>query len=70
VIYKGYVGRAVFDEEERTIRGRVVNLWRDGIDFESERADQIEDEFRTSVDEYLAFCREHDRKPEVPIPAD
>lgn len=67
MIYKGYIGRAAFDEEEKTIRGRVVNLRRDGIDFEAERADQIEDQFRTSVDEYLAFCREHDRDPEAPL---
>ena len=66
MIYKGYVGEAVFDEEEKTIRGRVVNLRRDGINFESEHAARVEDEFRASVDEYLAFCREQNRDPEAP----
>lgn len=67
MIYKGYIGQAVFDEEEKTIRGRVVNLRRDGINFESVRADEVEEEFRTSVDEYLSFCREQNREPEAPV---
>lgn len=63
--YKGYIGVAQFDEEARVFFGTVVNT-RDTITFESTDATRLEKEFRASVDEYLAFCRDEGRKPERP----
>jgi predicted HicB family RNase H-like nuclease len=63
--YKGYIGVAQFDEDAQVFFGRVVNA-RDTITFESSDAARLIDEFKASVDEYLAFCRDAGRKPERP----
>lgn len=63
--YKGYIGVAQFDEDARVFFGRVINT-RDTITFESTDSTKLEKEFRASVDEYLAFCRDEGKKPERP----
>jgi predicted HicB family RNase H-like nuclease len=64
--YKGYVGAIELDRQAGILQGRVVGI-RDVITFEAERADEIEREFHTSVDEYLAFCAERGQEPEPPF---
>jgi predicted HicB family RNase H-like nuclease len=53
--YKGYSAKVVFDEDANILHGEVINL-RDVITFEGETADELEQAFHDSVDDYLEFC--------------
>ena len=63
--YKGYAGRAEFDDEMRLFSVEVLDL-RDVITFRSTSAEGLEREFRDSVDDYLEFCEERGEQPNVP----
>jgi predicted HicB family RNase H-like nuclease len=63
--YKGYMGKVTFDESAETFYGTVINT-RDKITFQSDSAKMLKREFKTSVDSYIAFCREMGEEPEKP----
>ena len=65
MMYKGYTAKVVYDGEEGVLRGRVEGI-RDIVTFEAANADDVEREFRLSIDEYLAFCAEQGITPEQP----
>ncbi len=60
--YKGYTGEVAYDTEAKILYGHVIDF-DDVITFESERADEIEDEFHRSVDVYLDWCAERGKEP-------
>src|SRR3954468_18713654 len=64
--YKGYAGVVEGDEEAGILFGRVIGL-RDVITFQGETVAQAREEFRNSVDDYLAFCAERGEPPEKPF---
>jgi predicted HicB family RNase H-like nuclease len=53
--YKGYIGPV--EAEDGVFIGRVVGL-RDVITFEGTTFAEVEQAFRGSIDDYLAFCAE------------
>ena len=61
--YKGYVGTV--EAEDGTFVGRVTGL-RDVITFEGETFAEVEQAFRDSIDDYLAFCAERGEPPDRP----
>lgn len=61
--YKGYSARPEYSAEDRIFYGVVLGI-NDLVDFQSENAKDLENEFRQAVDEYLAFCAEIGKKPE------
>ena len=63
--YKGYVGRAEYDEQTGYFHGDVLGL-RDVITFEAKDVSGLEREFRKSVDVYLAFCASRGKTPDKP----
>lgn len=63
--YKGYTARIEIDPEAKALAGRVLDL-RDVIVFEGETVDDVEKQFHTSIDDYLAWCAEEGRKPDKP----
>ena len=63
--YKGYIAKVDIDIEEGILSGRVMNI-RDIIHFEAETLTQLEKEFKFSVDDYIAFCKEKGMEPEKP----
>ncbi len=63
--YKGYTGRAEYDDEAKIFHGEVLGL-RDIIAFQADNAKDIEQEFHISVDVYLEWCKERNEKPEKP----
>lgn len=63
--YKGYTAEVEFDADEGILYGRVLDL-RDIITFQSESTADIVQEFHTSVDEYLDFCKEQGIEPAKP----
>ncbi|MCA1667775.1 MAG: type II toxin-antitoxin system HicB family antitoxin [Thermomicrobia bacterium] len=64
--YKGYTGEVGYDIEAKILYGHVIDF-DDVITFESERADEIEDEFHRSVDLYLDWCAERGKEPKKPF---
>lgn len=63
--YKGYIGKVEYDDENRIFTGSVINL-RTVITFQGSSVDEIEQEFKASVDDYLAWCAEDGIAPERP----
>ena len=63
--YKGYIGKVEYDDENRVFTGGVVNV-RTVITFQGSTVDEIETEFKASVDDYLEWCKEDGVEPEKP----
>lgn len=61
--YKGYVGSV--EADDGTFSGRVAGL-RDVVTFEGETYAEVEQAFRASIDDYLAFCAERGEAPDRP----
>lgn len=61
--YKGYIGTV--EADDGVFIGRVLGL-RDVITFEGETFAEVEQAFRDSIDDYLAFCAEHGEPPDRP----
>jgi predicted HicB family RNase H-like nuclease len=63
VEYKGYTGMYGF--EDGVFHGRVAGI-ADIVTFEADKEENVEKEFRASVDDYLDFCSETKMSPERP----
>lgn len=63
--YKGYIGNVEYDDEAKIFAGSVINT-RDVITFQGTSVKEIEREFKKSVDDYLAWCKEDGVEPEKP----
>jgi predicted HicB family RNase H-like nuclease len=61
--YKGYVGKVEYDSDAKLFHGEVVGL-KDTITFQATNAEDLEREFRKSIDVYLDWCKELGEKPE------
>jgi predicted HicB family RNase H-like nuclease len=64
--YKGYVGLVEFDGEASIFHGEVVGI-RDVITFQGESVQELQQAFRASVDDYLAYCAERGEEPNKPF---
>ena len=61
--YKGYLG--MVEADDGVFAGRVVGL-RDIVTFEGSTFAEVEQAFRDSIDDYLAFCAERGEPPDRP----
>ena len=61
--YKGYIGHVEYDDDAKIFHGEVVGL-RDIITFQGKSVKELEQAFRESVDDYLAWCKKMGQKPE------
>jgi predicted HicB family RNase H-like nuclease len=61
--YKGYVGVVQFDDEAMIFHGEVIGL-RDVITFRGTTSEEIKNEFESSIDGYLDWCKELGQEPE------
>jgi predicted HicB family RNase H-like nuclease len=64
--YKSYTGVVQFDAEAMIFHGEVVGL-RDVITFRGTTPTEILEEFKTSIDGYLDWCKELEQEPEKPF---
>ena len=64
--YNGYHAVVTFDEELAILHGEVIDT-RDVITFQGKSVDELEQAFRTSVEEYLKICEERGRVPDRPF---
>lgn len=63
--YKGYVGKVEYDDEAQIFTGIVINT-RAVITFQGSSVDELEREFKASIDDYLAWCKQDGVEPERP----
>ena len=61
--YKGYCAKPEYSVDDRIFYGRILGI-DDLVDFSSADATQIETEFHSAVDEYIAFCEEIGKTPQ------
>lgn len=61
--YKGYIGQVVYDEKAKIFHGDVIGL-KDVITFQGESVQELEQAFKDSIDDYLAFCLQRNEKPD------
>ena len=65
VSYKGYGAVLEIDEEDGVLHGHVDGI-TDIVSFVADSLEDLEREFRTSVDVYLEVCAEQSREPDRP----
>ena len=61
--YKGYQAVLKYDDEAEVFHGEVVGT-RDVIFFEGTSVEELNREFQSSIDAYLAFCAERGHEPD------
>lgn len=64
--YKGYTGHVEYDDEAKIFHGEVLGI-KDVVTFQGTTVDEIEQAFKDSVDDYLAFCLERGEEPDKPF---
>ena len=63
--YKGYIGMVEYDDHAKLFHGDVINT-KTVITFQGTSVDEIEQAFRDSVEDYIAWCEEDGVAPEMP----
>ena len=63
--YKGYIGKAEYDDQAEVFYGEVIGL-RDVVTFRGTSVKELQKSFRESIDDYLAFCKRMGKAPDVP----
>jgi predicted HicB family RNase H-like nuclease len=66
MIYKDYHAVVAYDDEARLFHGEGINT-NDVITFQGMSVDELEQAFRDSVNDYLAWCKELGEEPEKPF---
>ena len=61
--YNGYIGTVEYSSEDRCFFGKLEMI-DDLVSFEATSADELEDNFKNVVDEYLITCQELQREPQ------
>lgn len=64
--YKGYLATIEYDADSATLFGKIEGI-SDLVTFESKNADAIVDEFHSAVDDYLEFCADVGKTPDVNV---
>ena len=60
--YKGYFTKVEYSVDDHLLYGKIEGI-RDLVNFESESIEQVEQEFRNAVDDYLELCQELGQEP-------
>ena len=56
LIYKDYIGKAIFDKENNVFSGKIINT-RTVITFQCDSVVVLDAEIKASVDDYLKWCK-------------
>ncbi len=64
--YDNYVARIEYDEDSDIFHGRVLGM-RDVIEFYGKAVDELHEEFKKSVEDYIDMCHEDGVLPEKPF---
>jgi len=61
--YKGYLGEVSYDANAKIFHGDVIGL-KDVITFQGTTVKEIEQAFKDSINDYIAWCKKRGEKPE------
>lgn len=64
--YKQYAGTIEYDLDEKILYGEVLFV-KSSLQYQGTTIDELEDDFRSAVDEYLGFCKKRNIEPEKPF---
>ena len=64
--YKGYEGSIETEEKDNTLYGKVFGI-RSLISYEGNDLNELENDFRGAIDDYLLFCKDNGDQPERPF---
>ena len=64
--HRDYEGSVLYSAEDKCLHGRVLGI-RDMISYGGKTVEDLEQNFRDAVDEYLAFCQETGKTPNKPF---
>jgi predicted HicB family RNase H-like nuclease len=64
--YKGYTGYVEYDDEAKIFHGEVLGI-KDVVTFQGTTVDELENAFKDSIEDYLAFCEERGEEPNRPF---
>ena len=62
--YKGYRTKIEFNRKDNIFYGKIEGIY-DLVNFHANDYSKIEEEFHNAVDDYIEFCREIGKDPEV-----
>jgi len=61
--YNGYIGSVEYSSEDKCFFGKLEMI-DDLVTFEASNAQDLEDNFKSSVNEYISTCKELNREPQ------
>lgn len=64
--YKGYEGTAELDMSRQVCRGKILFI-DDLVTYESDSPSELQNEFKSAVEDYLDTCKTLGKKPQKPI---
>ncbi len=64
--YKGYTGRVSYDSDAKVFHGEVLGT-NAVITFQGTTTEEIDQAFKDSIDDYIAWCKERGKNPEKPF---
>lgn len=64
--YKGYTAHVEYDDEAKIFHGEVLGI-KDVVTFQGTTVIEIEQAFKDSVEDYLAFCKKRGELPDRPF---
>ena len=63
--YKDYNGTVEYSDEDKCLYGKVIGI-KSLLSYEGASVQELEKCFQSTIDEYLADCKERNVKPEQP----
>jgi predicted HicB family RNase H-like nuclease len=63
ISYRGYHAEIKYDPSADAFHGRVLGM-RDVISFYGRTPDDLRDEMKAAIEDYMAWCREEGARPE------
>ena len=61
--YKNFIGSVEYNETDKILFGKVQGI-RGLISYEGQNVDELEQDFRAGIDEYLEVCKEKGIEPQ------
>jgi predicted HicB family RNase H-like nuclease len=61
--YKGYYGSIEYSKEDNCLFGKVIGIPRDLISYEGNTADELYEDFKGAIDDYINLCERKGIKP-------
>lgn len=61
--YNGYIGTIEYSQEDKCFFGKI-DMINDLVTFEATNANDLEENFKNAVDEYIETCKQLGREPQ------